>query len=95
MAERSVVVATYSGGEGDKLLPLKNEQEPPADHVFQLAIVLLPFPCLAKSTRDGRAAFDMVVGDYLLNKGNVVFGNGAIAIRQDGSHAVLCNPAIR
>jgi len=90
VAER-VVVATYFGRKGDTLLPLKNEQEPPADHVFQLAIALLPIPCLAKSTRDGSAAFCMIVDYNLLNKGNVVLGNGAVAIRQDCGHAVLHN----
>ena len=71
------------------MLPLEDKQKPSADHIFQLAIALLPVPGLANSTGDGRAAFSMVFGDSLLDKGNVVLGNGAIPISQDWSHEVL------
>ena len=47
LAAERVIVACFPGRQGDKLLPFKDEQEPPAYHIFQLAISLSPIPGLA------------------------------------------------
>ena len=86
-----VVITFYSGWQRDELFPFKDEQESPADHIFQLAINLSPVPGLTDSTGDGCPAFRVVVGDYLLDEGNIILGNGAISINQDcaSGHEVL------
>ena len=78
-----VVIARYSGRQRDELLPLQDEQKTAADHVLQLAISLPPAPRMADFAGDGRAAFSIMVGDDLLEEGDIVWCDATIAIGQD------------
>jgi len=77
----------FPWGKTDGALTFQIQQEPTADHVLGLPVLLGPVPCKAQPPRQGTAPFLRVFGDHLPDQGNVGRCKSSVSVSECVFHA--------